>query len=335
MNVAAVILLFIGLILSIASLVFLGLPALTEETGSLGGKNVFSIFTGGFSDIFRGLQNNFKNYFDFRNMFAVCSAHGDMPFFYLVVGFLVLAALLLLIHFIMMCAHRKWYAFGAGILWAAVAFVSYMLLVVFLIPVVLGRSFNVYDATLNIWKPTTDADSLFMNIIAYVREGGYADYASVKTKTMVLLPFILACSAILLSLVGYVISMIDAGRKKRASPADAKAQKTSSENPIQVIVQNVPGKDRVIVIPSQSDQPPRQTGPQMVQYITTTDEADEEEGFATESDARTAVRAALYGEAAEETPENISQRQNPEAGEYLTQDEARRAVREALADKGK
>ncbi|MCI2111597.1 MAG: hypothetical protein LKK13_04570 [Bacilli bacterium] len=335
MNVAAVILLFIGLILSIASLVFLGLPALTAETASVGGNNVFSIFTGGFADIFRGLQANFKNYFDFGNMFAVCNSNGDMPFFYLVVGFLVLAALLLLIHFILMCAHRKWYAFGAGILWAAIAFFSYMLLVVFLIPVVLGRSFNVYDAALNIWKPTTDADSLFMNIIAYVKEGGYADYASVKTKTMVLLPFILACSGILLSFVGCLISIVDAGRKKKSAPADAKAQKPASESPIQVIVQNVPGKDRVIVVPSEINQPPRQAGPQMVQYITTADEADEEENLATESDARKAVRAALYGEAAEKAPGPIGQRQSPETEEYLTQDEARRAVREALANKGK
>lgn len=336
MNIAAVIFLFVGLLLALASLVVLGLPSLVTSSG-----HIYAMYQNGFADIFGGLKNNFANFFNLKLMFEASYAKNELVFFYILMAVLGVGALLLLVHFILLIIHRKGRAIGPGLLWIVVTAATYVLIVIFLIPVPMGRTFVLADGTTpsTEWVSVTDQGD-FMSIIAATisANNGWASGAPANVQTLLLLPFYFACGGYGLGLIGFLLSFIDACRKKKPAEDHLGVNGQASPNnvPLQVIPQSAPSKDRIIIVPVQGVAP-QKTGPQMVQYINTPDEEGTDQ-FATEDDVREAIRQQLNGEVPDPVRDPVpdfmtTEVQVPPASKYMTKEEARQSVRDALGSK--
>ena len=338
MNIAAVILLFVGLLLALASLVVLGLPSLVTSSG-----HIYAMYKNGFSDIFGGLKNNFANFFNIKLMFEASYAKNELIFFFIFMGVIGVGALMLLAHFILLIIHRKGRAIGPGLLWIVVTAVTSVLIVIFLIPVPMGRTFVLADGT----TPSTEWVSVseqgdFMSIIAAIKaeNNGWASGAPANVQTLLLLPFYFACAGYGLGLIGFLLSFLDACRKKKPAKdlLGPNAQPAAATVPVQIIPQNAPSKDRIIIVPVQEMAPQQKAGPHMVQYINTPDEEEETDQYATEDDVREAIRQQLNGEVPDPVrdpdPEiSVPEVQVPPASQYMTKEEARESVRDALTSK--
>lgn len=333
MNIVAVIFLAIALLANVAGFVLLGMPKLVtgvpdpNMAATLGSDPVnFSMYGKGFTDIFAGLKDHFKSFFDFKTMMANCAATGTSLYFYILVAVVGVSVILILIHFILLLIHKKGRALGPGIMFLFLTFIAYVMLVIFLMPVAAGRDFLKFDSGTNAWVPATDPDD-FINVIV-ASQSGYAANAQQNVKTMLLMPFFLVGGGFVLGFIGFIVSFVDASKKKKIKVAPIAT--TANGQPIQVVVQNVPGKDRVIVIPGSAA--PQQKGPQMVQYITTYgDDKNGDDGYATEDDVRQTIRKELNNRknGVTEEPE-ANEGQVPPASNYMTEDEARQAIRDAL-----
>lgn len=367
MNIAAVIILTLGLILAIAGFVIMGLPALVTAVGDTAvvgeASHNFAMYKNGFTDIFAGLQKNFKNFFNFKLMFESAKAQGTSLYFYIVVGILAVSAILLIVHFILMCVHKKGRAIGPGLLFIVTAFVSYILLVLFLVPVPAGRTFEFWSIEAADWRATTeyvDANNPgdFLTIINAIQtgRGGWAANALNNTKFLIVLPFVLVALGYLFGLIGFILSMVDAGHKKTTGYGskngkggkmqmlyDEEGNPVTVDGPIQIVVKNAPASDRVVVIPSPmpAPRPAPQPGPRMVQYINTQEETEEEPSpYATPDDVKKAIHDELASDkerkkAAKQerqeakpapAPEKVTVTEDP----YLTEEEAKKAVHEAV-----
>lgn len=339
MNIAAVILLFVGLLLALASFVVLGLPSLVTD----GGGHVFAMYKNGFSDIFGGLKNNLTNLFNFKLLYEASAAKNELVFFLVLVGVLGLGAIALLAHFILLIIHRKGRAIGPGLLWIVITVFTYVLVVIFLIPVPMGRTFLLADGT----TPSTEwvnasSQGDFMSIIAALKaeNNGWASGADARIQMFLMLPFYLSCAGYAFGAMGFILSFIDASKKKKKAKESLKTegQFTPDGIPLQVVPQSAPAKDRVIVIPVQGAVPPQKTGPQMVQYINTYGEEGHSDQYATENDVRQAIRQELNGETPDPTPvapDPTAEGKVPPASEYMTEEEARQSVRDTIGTKKK
>jgi hypothetical protein len=331
MNIAAAVLIGLGLFLNIAAFVLMGMPKLVTAAGDpaiIGTtEHNYAMYANGFKDIFAGLGADFKNLFNFKGMLDAANSNGTSMFAYIVLAIAGVSAIMLVIHLIMLIVRRKGGSLGPGLLYLVTIFTIYVMLVIYLVPVAMGRTFQKWDSATSTWV-AADETVDFKTMIASCQAGGYADNAVDKTKQLLLMPLYMTGGAFLLSFIGFILTFVFSCKKKKVvvnSGATA-----SNGQPIQVVVQNVPGKDRIIVIPGPA---PREQGPQMVQYLNTDDGEEAEDPYATSDDVRQAIRKELQARKNGTTTDDDSMQQVPPASNYMTEDEARQAIRDAIAQK--
>jgi hypothetical protein len=331
MNIAAAVLIGLGLFLNIAAFVLMGMPKLVTAVGDTAvigtDEHNFAMFQNGFKDIFAGLGADFKNMFDFKGMLAAANTNGTSMYVYIILAIAGVSAIMLIIHLIVLIVHRKGGSLGPGILYLVTIFTIYMMLVIYLVPVAMGRTFEKWDSATSAWVKA-DETTDFKTMIASCQEGGYAGNAANKTKQLLLMPLYMTGGAFLLSFIGFLLTFIFSCKKKKTVVNTGVT--ASNGQPIQVVVQNVPGKDRIIVIPGPT---PREQGPQMVQYLNTDDSEEAEDPYATSDDVRQAIRKELQARKNGTAPTDDSLQQVPPASNYMTEDEARQAIRDAIAQK--